>query len=204
MLTKGERTRERILEITEPMVLSRGFVGTSIDDILKATGLTKGAFFNHFASKAELARALVERYAHNDYTLFEGFAAAADAQSDDPLEATMIFLRLFEEFLEALDEPLPGCVFAAYTYESQQFDPSIAEFIAESFRNWSALYEDKFAAVLASRTPRMPVTARELAETMMAIVEGGLILSRVYCDPAYIARQSRQFRQYLRLLFEAD
>jgi len=202
--TKGKRTRERILETTEPMVLQRGFVGTSIDDILKATGLTKGAFFNHFASKAELARALVERYAHNDYVLFERFAQAADAQSDDPLETTMIFLRLFEDFLEALEEPLPGCVFAAYTYESQQFDPSIPQFIATSFRRWSALYEVKFAAILSQRTPRLPATAQELAEMMMAIIEGGLILSRVYHDPAYIARQSRQFRQYLQLLFETD
>ena len=204
MSTKGEQTRERILAAAEPLILTRGFVGTSLDDILQATGLTKGAFFNHFkGGKAELARALVERYAHNDHQLFERFAAEADAETDDPLEATFKFLRLFEEFIERLAEPLPGCVFAAYTYESQQFDPSIPAFIKESFRRWSALYEAKFAAVLARYTPARPVTARELAEMIMAIIEGGFIISRSYGDAGFIARQSRQFRQYLELLFAA-
>jgi TetR/AcrR family transcriptional regulator, transcriptional repressor for nem operon len=202
MGAKGEQTRERILAAAEPLVLTRGFVGTSLEDILQATGLTKGAFFNHFKGKAELARALVERYARNDYDLFAGFAAQADSQAADPLEATYIFLRLFETFIEQRAEPLAGCVFAAYTYESQQFDPAIPQFIERSFREWSAIYEAKFAAVLQRYAPRRPVTASALAEMIIAIIEGGFILSRSYNDAKLVARQSRQFRQYLELLFE--
>jgi TetR/AcrR family transcriptional repressor of nem operon len=199
---KGEQTRERILAATEPLILRQGFAGTSLDDILRATDLTKGAFFHHFKGKGDLARALVERYARNDYDLFERFAQQADALSDDPLQRTLIFLRLFEDFINAQSEPLPGCVFAAYTYESLQFDPAILGFIAESLKRWSALYEQKFRAVLAKYTPRRPVTAPELATMIMAIIEGGFILSRSYADPHLIAAQSRQFRQYLELLFE--
>jgi TetR/AcrR family transcriptional repressor of nem operon len=204
MLTKGEQTRERILAATEPLVLTRGFVGTSLEDVLKTTGLTKGAFFNHFKGKADLARALVERYARNDYALFERFAAEADAQSDDPLQATFVFLRRFEEFIEGLREPLLGCVFAAYTYEGQHFDAAIRAFIAESFHRWQALYEKRFEAILARHKPRRPVTARELAEMIVALIEGGFILSRSYDDAMLVARQSRQFRQYLELLFASD
>jgi TetR/AcrR family transcriptional repressor of nem operon len=201
---KGEQTRERILAATEPLVLTRGFVGTSLDDILQATGLTKGAFFNHFKGKADLARALVERYARNDFALFTGYAAEAEARSADPLEATHIFLRLFEDFIARQSQPLHGCVFAAYTYESEQFDPAIPAFIRQSLRGWSALYEAKFEAVLARYAPRRPVTARALAEMIMAIIEGGFILSRSYGDAQLVARQSQQFRQYLDLLFERD
>jgi len=204
MATKGELTRERILAATEPLVLTRGFVGTSIEDILKETGLTKGAFFNHFKGKAELARALVERYARNDYELFKGFAAEAEKSSGDPLEQTFVFLKRFEQFIEQQPEPLAGCVFAAYTYEVRQFDPAIPQFIAESFRAWSRLYEAKFEAVLARYSPRRPVTASELAGMIMAIIEGGFILSRSYNDVTLVARQSRQFRQYLELLFAPE
>ena len=125
MADKGTETRERILAAAEPLILRRGFSGTSLDDIVKATRLTKGAFFHHFRDKADLARALVERYARNDYELFEKFAADAEAASDDPLEQTLRFLKLFEDFIENLPEPIAGCVFAAYTYESLQFEPSI-------------------------------------------------------------------------------
>jgi TetR/AcrR family transcriptional repressor of nem operon len=201
MADKGEQTRERILATAEPMILRQGFAGTSLDDILKATKLTKGAFFHHFKGKGDLARALVERYARNDYEMFARFAAEAEAASDDPLQQTMLFLKSFEDFIEGLPQPIAGCIFAAYTYESLQFDPSIHAFIAHSLRRWTALYEKKFEAVLARYKPARPVTARDLADMIVALIEGGFILTRSYNDATLVARQSRQFRQYLELLF---
>ena len=201
MSDKGQETRERILAAAEPLILRQGFAGTSLDDILKATGLTKGAFFHHFDGKAALAKSLVERYARNDFDMFERFSREAEAESDDPLERTFIFLKRFEAFIEALPAPPPGCVFAVYTYESVQFDPSIHAFIADGFRHWSRIYEKRFDEVLARHTPRRPVTALDLAELIMSIVEGGFILSRSYNDPRFVARQSRGFRYYLELLF---
>lgn len=201
MADKGEQTRERILATAEPMVLRQGFAGTSLDDILKATKLTKGAFFHHFKGKSDLARALVERYARNDFELFVRFAAEAEAASDDPLQQTMLFLKSFEDFIEELAQPIGGCVFAAYTYESLQFDSSIHAFIAHSLRRWTALYEKKFEAVLQRHKPARPVTARDLADMIVALIEGGFVLTRSYNDATLVARQSRQFRQYLELLF---
>jgi TetR/AcrR family transcriptional repressor of nem operon len=173
----------------------------SLDDLLKATGLTKGAFFHHFKGKADLARALAEHYQRNHSALFERFAAEADASSDDPLDATLTFLQRFEAFVEARTTPLAGCVFAAYTCQSQQFDASMQAFIAESLKRWTALYEARCGAILACYQPKVDVTAAELAEMIVAIVEGGLILSRSYGDAHLVARQSRQFRNYLELLF---
>jgi len=201
MTEKGSDTRERILAMAEPMILQRGFTGTSLDDILRATKLTKGAFFHHFQGKGDLAKALVERYARNDIELFESFAAEAEVAESDPLKQTLHFLKALEDFIEALPEPIPGCLFAAYTYESQQFAPSVHAFIAQSFRRWSAMYEKKFEAVLARYKPAAPVTARDLSETIMSIVEGGMILQRSYNDPMILARLSRQFRQYIEMLF---
>jgi TetR/AcrR family transcriptional regulator, transcriptional repressor for nem operon len=199
---KGAQTRERILAAAEPLVLRQGFAGTSLDDILKETKLTKGAFFHHFKDKADLAKALVERYAANDFALFDGFVAEAEKASDDPLEQVLHFLKTFEDFIEGLSEPIAGCVFAAYTYEGLQFAPSIHAYVAQSFRRWSALYEKKFEAVLARYKPARPVTARDLAETVMAVVEGGFILQRSYNDPIIVARLARQYRQYIEMLFK--
>jgi len=203
MAEKGEHTRERILAATEPLVLESGFAATSLDDILKATGLTKGAFFHHFRGKGDLARALVERYVANDLAIFERFAAESRTASSDPLEQAYAFLKLFESFIEGLEKPLAGCLLATYVYESMQFEPAIQKYITQSFRRWAALYEAKFEAVLARRRPARPVSARELADMIVSIIEGGFILSRAYGDPYIIARQSKQFRQYLELLFES-
>jgi TetR/AcrR family transcriptional repressor of nem operon len=198
---KGAQTRERILATAEPMILRQGFAGTSLDELLKVSGLTKGAFFHHFRDKGDFARALVERFAQKDLVLFDRLAEEAAAVSDDPLEQTLDFLKRFERFIENLPEPPGGCVLAVYTYESTQFDPSINAFVTQTFRRWSGQFERQFEALLARYTPAVPVSARDLAETIMSIIEGGFILSRSYNDPVTIARLTRQFRQYIELLF---
>ena len=52
---RGEATRRRILEVAAPHFLERGYAGTSLNDIIKETGLTKGGFYFHFDGKTELA-----------------------------------------------------------------------------------------------------------------------------------------------------
>ena len=97
MAERGRNTKGRILDTAQSLVLEKGFSGTSIDDILKTAGVTKGAFFHHFRSKADLARTLVERFAENDFALFDAWDRRADALADDPYQALLIFLKLFEE-----------------------------------------------------------------------------------------------------------
>jgi TetR/AcrR family transcriptional repressor of nem operon len=203
MVDKGAQTRERILAAAQPLVLRQGFAGTSLDDILAVAELTKGAFFHHFKDKGDFARALVERFAANDLAVFERFTADADAASNDTYEQAIVFLKAAEDFIEGLSEPLPGCMLAVYTYEAMQFEPSIHSIVAQSFRKWSRLYEKRFEAVLERYRPAVPVTARDLAETVMSVFEGGIILALSYNDGVLLARSLRQFRQYFELLFAA-
>lgn len=202
MADRGQETKGRILDTAQTLVLEKGFSATSIDDILKATGVTKGAFFHHFRSKADLARNLVQRFAETDFQVFEQWGHRADALADDPYQALLIFIKLFEEHLDGLDKPFAGCMFAVYVYESRLFDEEVNAFVSQSFHRWQAYYEEKFAAVIADRPPRIEVTAAELAESAIAVMEGAFILSRSHGDRALITRQSRLFRGYLKLLFE--
>lgn len=201
MASKGAKTRERILTESKEIILKRGFSGTSIEDILQATGLTKGAFFYHFKSKHELAHALIERTWQNDLELFRGFAARARELSDDPLQAALIFVKLFEEVLEANRHDPIACIFASYLYECEHFSDETRAFIEQGLMEWKQVYEDMFAPIYETRQPRMDVPAAELAEMLASIIEGGFILSRSQGDGGASVRSSRQFRQYLQLLF---
>lgn len=201
MASKGEQTRERILEAAEDLILRRGFAATSIDDILKETKLTKGAFFHHFKDKGELARVLIERVAQRDYGLFARWDTEARAATDDPLERVFVFLRLFEEYIDVAPTNIIGCMYTAYTYESMQFDAAINRFVSSSIREWTALYERNFIEVLARYKPVRPVKAADLAEMIVSLIEGGFVLARAHRDPVAISRQSKHFRDYLELLF---
>jgi len=202
MARKPERTRDRILDEADKLVMAQGFAGTSIDDILKAAELTKGAFFHHFKGKGDLARALIERQALHDLALFEEIAARAEADSEDPLEQMLLFLQEFEKHVSRSSDPLPGCMYATYVYESTQFEPSTMDFVADTLRRWTSIYVRKFQNILDRYQPALPVNARQLAEMIVSIIEGGLVLQRAYGDVRLTSRQSEQFRNYLKLLFD--
>src|SRR5579872_625107 len=54
-MTKGEQTRRKIVEAAAPIFNRRGYAGSSLNDLMAATGLKKGGIYRHFASKQELA-----------------------------------------------------------------------------------------------------------------------------------------------------
>ena len=203
MSTKRQNnTKERILANAEELILQRGFAGTSIDEILSATGITKGAFFYHFQNKAELARVLINRFWQRDCALLEQLSQRANELSDDPLQSMLIFLKLFEEYLETLNDPSKGCLFSSYLYEIEQFDEEIEQFITKSFQDWRKMYECRIELILQNYQPKIELDARELSATIVCIIEGGFILSKSLQDAQITVRALRQFRHYLQLVFE--
>lgn len=201
MASKGEMTKEKILASAESLILQKGYAGMTLDELLQQTGLTKGAFFHHFKGKAGLAKSVLERYARNDYELFKNYSDQADRLSDDPLERVLIFIKLFEEFLNGLDEAFPGCIFSSYSYEVRNFDPEIGEYIKENLGAWLDLYQIKIEALIKARPPAISVNSRQLSEMIGTIIEGGFVMTLAMKDKNWTQRQSAQYRHYLELLF---
>jgi len=198
---RGEDRREKILQVSEAIILQKGFSATSIDDILDGAHITKGGFFYHFAGKGELARALVERYLEEDAKLFDGLAARAAELTEDPLQQYLLFLNLLAETMENLEDVHPGCLVASFTYESQQMDDTVKALIAESMLRWRQSFRDQLERVTAHHPAGEEISLDELADMLSAVIEGGIILSRVFRDKMALVRLIRQYRNYIRLLF---
>lgn len=201
MATKGAKTRERILSEAEKLVFARGYSGTAVDDIIAATGLTKGAFFYHFKSKKDLALSLVERFWERDVAIFEDMAERARALGDTPLQTALIFFKLFEEAVRSNEDQPLKCLFASYLYEGEQFDQNIHDFIRTSFREWEQIFLSILEPVFESHKPRVETTPRELAEMIMDLIEGAFVIAQGMGDRDALARASGYFRQHLQLVF---
>ncbi len=201
MRRDGAATRERILDAAESLVLARGYAGMTVDNILETVGITKGAFFYHFKSKDELASVLLKRFAARDAETYERVRARAESLSDDPLQQLLLFTRLFEEMFDGLREPYPGCLFASYVYELQQFDDATRSLIRDSFLKWRELLAGKIEAVVRKYPPRRPVDCAVLADTFTVVLEGAFVTSKAIGDPGVIVEQIRQFRTQIELLF---
>lgn len=200
-MQKGEQTRERILAIAQDAVLAKGFSSTSLEEIRTEAGLTKSGFLYHFPDKTSLAKALLIRYINADNALFDDVFARAAELHDDPLHRFLIGLKLLAEVMGDLPSRHPGCVVAAVAYHDRQFNAEIRALNAEALRNW----RDRFHAMLREAAERheqvLAVDLEQVADMLTGVIEGGLVLTRVYDDPTSLPRQINLYRQFVASIF---
>jgi TetR/AcrR family transcriptional repressor of nem operon len=200
----GSATRTNLLDAAEALILEQGFSATSVDQLIERVGITKGAFFYHFKTKADLARALVERYAESDAAHLTATLTRAEALSRDPLQQLLIFVGLFVEELSALTEPYPGCLFASYVYEAGLFDDDVHVVIRDSMLGARALVGAKLREAIAAHPPRGEIDVDTLADLFTVLFEGAFIVSKVLVEPQVTARQLALYRDYLERIFAAE
>jgi len=201
MTARANSSRERILSTAESMILARGFAGTTIEDIIDKAAITKGGFFYHFDGKRQLARALVERYLEMDSRVFLDLNDRANELSEDPLQQTLIFLNLFAEMVAGMTEVHPGCLVAAFTYETQQFDEEIRRRMEEGMLAWRNMIVERLHQIVARYPPRTDTSVNTLADMFSSTLEGGIILARVYGNNEALTEQVLAYRTHLRLVF---
>lgn len=197
----GSQTRQALMDAAEALFLERGFAGTRVDDVLEATGTTKGAFFHHFGSKQELAHALMERYVAADLQGLEDTLHRARELGRSPRQRLLLLVGLYREMFLDLAEPYPGCLMASYTSQAGLFDDTTMGMVADNMRTWRKRVRELLDEVVATSPPRTDVDLDSLADMFVAVTEGAFIMSRVLHDPELTASQLQHYRAYLELLF---
>ena len=203
MSTRANSRRESILSTAETIILQQGFAGTTIEEIIDKAAISKGGFFYHFSGKTELARALIDRYIQMDTDVFTELSMRADRLSEDPLQRALIFLNLFSEMVAGMTDTHPGCLAAAFVYESQQFDEEIRARVHEGMNEWREIIATRLQEIITVYPPKMEVDVDSLADMFTTCVEGGIIMAKAYNDNQALIEQVANYRQHLRLLFEA-
>ncbi|APO73974.1 TetR family transcriptional regulator protein [Rhizobium etli 8C-3] len=201
-MRKGEETRTRILDVAEAAVLLKGFGGTSIEELIAETGITKSGFFYHFKDKNELAKALLKRYIENDERIYDEIFGRARDLIDDPLQSFLLGLKLLSELLSDLPNGHPGCLVATVCYYERLFDREIRETNRNAVLAWRRRFRGMFEEIIAVYTPREPVQIDQLADTVSSVLEGGIVLSKTLKEPNMLAEQILMLRMFVKLLFQ--
>ena len=196
MPRSGEKTRERIVDAAQALVYRHGFAATSVDKVIEGAEITKGAFFYHFKSKADLGRALIQRYADRDLAHLERILARTEKLSSDPRQQALIFIGLLQEVYEALPDPVPGCLFTSYLYEPAEYPDDVAEIAKRTLEHWRDRVADKLRqAAVGGMGGR--ATPEGLATTLVALIEGGFVLAKAQGDVRVLIDLLGQFRAQL-------
>lgn len=192
----GPATRDRILDLAEGFAQTRGFNGFSYADISEALGITKASLHYHFRTKAEMGRALMERYRHS----FAAALAAIDASVPRPADRLEPYARLYAQVLEGERMCLCGMLAAEYS--------TLSPAIQEEVRQFFDLNEAWLAKVLdegrAEGSLRFAGTPEETARLLLGALEGAMLVARSYSDPTRFVQSAQRLVADLRAPLPAE
>jgi TetR/AcrR family transcriptional repressor of nem operon len=169
-------TSGRILDVAERLLQTRGYNAFSYADIAQSLRITKASLHYHFPTKAELGKRLIERYERS----FIDTLASIDGSGVSPSEKLRQYVGIYVEVLRNDRMCLCGMLAAEYATLPKPMKVELKHFFDENERWLAALLE----AGLATRQLWFVGSAREVAQLLVASLEGAMMLARSYDDVA--------------------
>ena len=156
-------TKERILETALELFAQRGYMGTSMSDIAKQLGITKGALYKHYTGKQELLDSIVARMNRMDYERAEAYempetepGGFAEAYMHTPIEKIRAYSMA--QFAHWTKEPFSANFRKMLTLE-QYREPRLAQL----YQEYLATGPTEYMAAIFRKLTDSDVTAMQLA-----------------------------------------
>ena len=180
---KGEATRERILECAAELIYRHGVQGTSNDALRRAAGVSGSQLTHYFPDKESLVRATLAWRA-------ESMLGLREDPPRGPLDNLAALRAWADSYVKRPDVVAGGCSFGSLAAEVLKSDLDVGDAIADGFARWRAQFRDGLSAMRDRRELRSDADVDQLATSLMAAFQGGLLLTQA-------ARDVRPLRQAL-------
>lgn len=170
-MSKAERTRQFIIERTAPVFNKLGYAGTSLSDLVEATGLTKGAIYGNFENKEDVALAVF------DYNL--GLVQAgqrAGLEAGSPVRAQLLAMPHFYRDAFPRMQVRGGCPILNTAVEVDDAPPTaLRQRVQESVRRWHQRLVRLMEQGKQTGEVRAAAEADRYATLFIALIEGGIL-----------------------------
>jgi len=171
---KGERTRARIVAAAAALIYERGVAGTTFEDVRTAAEISGSQLSHYFAGKDELVQAIIDYQADAIVANQE----QADLGTTEGIEAWRDMVITAARSTGGKG----GCPLGSLGGQLAETDPEARALIAAGFARWSSAIGDGLRALQAAGHLPAGVTPDDLAVTLLAALQGGLLLAQVQRD----------------------
>jgi len=173
-LRDPERTRERLLQAAFQEVFRSGFQSASIDTILAATNVSKGALYHHFDSKEDLGLAIIEEIVA-EMTRDRWSRPLQRSNDKDPIDA---LIAVVQAIPRRPRDVKGGCPLVNLTQEMSQLDEQFRKRLARIFDDWQEAIATTLRRGQFQGTVRGDLVPEETASFLIALVEGYEVLAK--------------------------
>ena len=198
-LKRGEG-RAKLLDAALMVIREKGYTDTTVDDLCREAGVTKGAFFHHFKSKEDLAVAAAGHFGAMAAGLF---GAAPFASLTDPLERLLGYIDFRRSILSG-DLVDCTCLLGTMAQETFITHPAIRDACAAEMLGHAATLEVDIAAAMAASGRSFDFTAEGLARHTQAVLQGAFVLAKATGGPEIAEESIDHLRRYVSLLLAPE
>lgn len=194
LTTRGAKTRARIIETAADLMHVRGVGGTTLDDVVLASKISKSQLYRHFVDKQALVRAVVE---------YVGERTIAGERERLSNVKTFTALRRWRDAIverNALHDGKYGCPLGSLASEVSDQDAVARATLEALFMAWRELFEDLLRRFQDDGLISRETDAADLAIGFVAAVQGGYLLAQTSRDVRPMATAIDMSIDHLRLL----
>lgn len=170
LTAKGARTRSRIVEAAAALIHERGVASTTLEDVKVAANVSGSQMYHYFAEKSDLVRAVID-YQADTIVKHQGQVLS----SANGVEAWHKMVIAAAKRTKAKG----GCPLGSLVGQLAECDPEARALIAAGFERWVATIGDAIRSQYADDDLPIDIDPDDLAITLLATLEGGLLLAQV-------------------------
>ena len=191
-MSKAEDTRNRIIRQAADLFNQQGYAGASLSDVMQATGLQKGGIYNHFGSKDELALAAFD-YAAQQTSL--RYIRAVQVQTG----AIAQLHAIVDTFHRSIEESSiqGGCPILNTAVDSDDAHPALRQRVQQVLYQWRGLISRIVQQGVRQGDLQPTAAGDEVATIMISMLEGSLMMTKLYGDPIHMDRVAQHLKRYI-------
>ncbi len=197
-MVRESTARQKLIEAALALIRAKGYAATTVDELCVRAGVTKGAFFHHFASKEELAVAVANYWSETTGALF---ADAPYHRRKDPLERILGYLDFRKELLKG-EVPEFTCLVGTMVQEVYETNPQIRAACEASISAHARTLEADIAEAMKRYGVDPGFSPASLALHTQAVLQGAFILAKAKGGARIAAASIDHLRRYVELLFQ--
>ena len=199
MIELTEGPKRKLLDAALRVIRVQGYAGSSVDDICREAGVTKGSFFHHFKGKDDLAIAATEHWTGITGNLFE---SAAFRRVADARERVLAYIDFRASLIQG-ELPDFTCLLGTMVQETYSTHPDIRDACNRAMQFHAQTVAADLAEAKRLHAPKAKWEPLDVALFVQAAIQGAFILAKAQHDATAARRAIAHLHRYVASLLPA-